>query len=50
MAGGGSRRETRLILFYTVELLANARVLLGRIIITFNAKYIILLGSMWVEV
>lgn len=45
---GGRRRETCLILFYTVELLVRAHVFFGRITITFNAEYIILLESLWV--
>lgn len=44
---GGSRKETFLTLFYTVELLVYNHVFLGQII-TLNAKYSILLGSMWV--
>ena len=45
---GWGRRETHLTLFCTVELLVHIHVFFGQIGTTFNAKYIILLGCMWV--
>lgn len=46
---GGFKRETCLLLYCTIELLVHAHIFIAQIIITFNTKYIILLGSMCIQ-